>query len=385
MAVSTTSRRAVHALNDTASVLKGADGIPIPQKIRMVFQELFKGKRPKPFEPEGNEIPETALEVLHEIRDLVHRMRASAADLIQSKAFTFETIKNLELVKAFVESVFVHYHSESKLFAGDIKKTLTDAIDDGFAAISIISISGEIKTLVDSYNNTMDISAEEFKRRLEIVAVKIEEIENQTKKRAPTHEDSPILWAEITHLKEILETARKFYNVSEPPGITGKNAVNLLRMANEMIQSAKSYHEIIKVLEIVKEANKHLTTGGEKFQKEGQIHLMAIKEKIHLFLRKQVPTLRHEILGPVVFVPTDVIRNQKLYEEISRQRGRLMEYHELAALWTGEHKRDIVELIRDLIEGIDSRTQNIVSYLQKHQLQEQAEKFQKLLNQKVAG
>lgn len=375
MAISSSRRKAIHALGDAASVLRGSENVPIPQKIRNVAHELFKGKRVKSVANEGVELPEQAVEIFEEILNLLFLLNESASELIQDKSFTIETVRNFEVLKHFADNVFLFYHSETSPLALKVKGALLHAIADGLAAMSLSNLRDEIHTLVENYHNTLEVSPEQFKMNLEMIASKIDEVSVQ----AFSVEESPILCAQIISLKTLVESAKRLYEIPEPPGITGKNAVNLLRIASEMIQSANTYFEIQKVLEIVHEAEKHLSGGGRKFQLEGEIHILAIKEKIHLYLRKQIPELRRDLSIPFIFIPTDKMRSEQIYETVSRKKIRLMEYYELAKHWTGEHEYDISELMREIKESLDSRVGNLIGELRKHDQEELADKFQNLL------
>lgn len=117
-------------------------------------------------------------------------------------------------------------------------------------------------------------------------------------------------------------------------------ALEDLREATNMIQSASTLEEIQKGIDIAFEAKKHIMLASKERKNQSEVFIQAIEEKVHVFITKEIAKY------------SEIKKETTDMALISERKERLKQYEELAKSWSGSHQEYLLEKLDELNQKI---------------------------------
>lgn len=348
------------SLSAAAHALRGAETSPLQDQINFVSDALLQGRRVRRVTTGAPGIPDAAFDVLENIEAQVAKAKISSVDLEEAD-FPYEGIKqDLEILERFTERLIEHYKIADLEISKGVKKNLLQAKKEAFSVIALSETFKRVQTVETRYRNDPQMSPDEYKDEIKDISHALVNLEEKILQEVP---ETSMLKERLLQVKTEFAVAAELSTASEHPGITGGTALNLMHMSAEMVQQAKTLHEVQKAAEMATEARQAIRKSGKHFQESGLFYEKLIQEVIAFFVNKRIRELEVEVKRPVYFVPAEVQKNEKLIDIIRGQKERLLSCHHLANAWGGLHREDLEERIALIYEKINKRAKSMKEHL----------------------
>ena len=349
------------SLSAAAHALRGTETNSMQDQINFVSDALLQGRRIRRVATGAPGLPDAAFDVLENIEAQVAKAKISSVDL-EKADFPYEGIKqDLEILEKFSERVIEHYKIADLEISKGVKKILLQAKTEAFSVISLSETFKRVQTVETRYRNDPQMSPDEYKDEIKDISQVLVNLEEKILHQEVS--ETSMLNERLLQVKNELAVAAELSNAAEHPGITGGTALNLMHMSAEMVQQAKTFHEVQKAADMASEARQAIRKSGKHFQESGLFYEKLIQEVIAFFVNKRIKELEVEVKKPVYFVPAEVQKNEKLIDIIRGQKERLLSCHHLADEWGGLHREDLEERIVLIYEKINKRAKSMKEHL----------------------
>jgi hypothetical protein len=145
-------------------------------------------------------------------------------------------------------------------------------------------------------------------------------------------------------LTKIVEFSKTKWEPSKPAEAIAvdqveEKAIEVLRESSEEIQTVTNFEEVLSITQKAEKANSNLSAVSKELKDRVDNFNLAIQEKVHSFLRKEVTKMNSQL------------KENKDETKKKDLKGRLQKYDTLADL-TGFHKKNIKDQINDLFRKI---------------------------------
>jgi hypothetical protein len=358
---SMSDQRGFNSLSAAAHALKGAEASSMRDQINFVSDALLQGRRVRRVNTGSSGLPDAVCDVLENIQAQVAKAKISSVDL-EEQDYPYEGIKqDLEILEKFTDKVTEHYKVADLEISKKVKTVLLQTKAEALSLIALCEIFKRVQTVETRYRNDPQMSPDEYKDEIKEISQLLISLEDRI-----FHQELPencMLKERLLQVKNELTVALELSTVAEHPGITGGTALNLMHMSAEMVQQAKTLHEVQEAADMATEARQTIKKSGKHFQESGLFYEKLIQEVIAFFVNKRIRELEIEVKKPVYFIPTEVQKNEKLIETIRGQKEKLLSCHHLADEWGGLHKEDLEERIALIYERVDRRAKTMKELL----------------------
>lgn len=346
----------MNSLLSAARVLKGSEGADISQQINFVSNALVQGRRDRQVSMKKEGLPSEARNVLENIKVQVGNILFVTLDLEKSDTCYQQVLTALKVIESFVNRVIDHYQASEIEVVKEVRESLAKAKLETESLFSIKKLYHQLQVLKNNYQDNPNIPAVEFKEQLQQLSYSVNSIEKEIiTLKEPFGEEPEAIFSHLNFLKKELASAFALSEQSEHPRIVGEVALNLLRMASDMIQRAKDQFVVQQALKMAEEANSNLVKSSENFQELAITYNTLIETKTASFVDTAIRKLEQEVKKPVYCVPSNPENNEKISDRMQRQKERLLTYFDLAKDWSGYRQEDFLERIAILFETINDR------------------------------
>ncbi|MGA8164010.1 MAG: hypothetical protein WB791_03175 [Waddliaceae bacterium] len=347
-------------LLSAARALQGTEEADIILQINFVSNALVQGHRDRRVDVEDRGFPKEARNVLENIKIQIEHVLIPSLNFEKSDQAFHKISQALMVIESFTDRVIQHFQVSNMKVSQEVKELLTRAKFEVDSTLLLKQLHVDIQTLRNEYLDNPQTSVSHFQERLQKIsdAIRSVKIRLLTEKEISPDEPSSIL-NHINILKKELQEAFALSNLPEHPKIVGEMALNLLRVASDMVQQAKDQFVIQQALEMAANANKDLERSSEAFKLSAVKFNRIIRAKIASFVNRQIVALEKEVKKPVICLPTDFEKNEYILRTMQRQKERMITYFIMAKEWSGHRQEDFLERLALLFETITDRAKKM--------------------------
>ncbi|HEY4831148.1 MAG TPA: hypothetical protein VIH61_01105, partial [Waddliaceae bacterium] len=324
------------SLSAAAHALRGAETSSMQDQINFVSDALLQGRRVRRAVTGASGLPGAVYDVLENIEAQVVKAKISSVDL-EEEDFPYEGIKqDLEILERFTQRVVDHYKLADLELSKGLKKTLLQVKTEALSIIALSETFKRVQSVETRYRNDPQMSPGEYKDEIRDISQTLANLEDKILHQELS--EASMLKERLLQVKSEFAVAAELSTAAEHPGITGGTALNLMQMSAEMVQQAKTFHEVQKAADMATEARQAIKKSGKHFQESGLFYEKLIQEVVAFFVNKRIRELEVEVKRPVYFIPAEVHKNEKLVDIIRGQKEKLLSCHHLAYEWGGLHR-----------------------------------------------
>jgi hypothetical protein len=358
-------------LSAAAMALKSTGAnVPINKQIDSVSNALTGATRQREMTAPGEGYPPEAKNVLEILKIQINKAVNSLSEQVGDEQLFNKLVEDLEVIESFADRIITFYAPKEQKVSPDdeelattIKQSFAKAKSEAITAIALEKIFNKINNLESWYRNNPKLTSHEFREKLEELSTKVKKWEDELVPGDPMLRDSETIAERIYKLKSKLLEAIEISEMQDHPGVVGEMGLNILRLASDMVQHAKSQFEVEQAAMMALEANRNLKRGGKQFQEKGIAFNLLIQQSIAVFVNRQIRIIEKELEAPLYYIPGDVKTNEDLAKRLIIHMERLIIYFEFVDKWAGPHQEDLRERIALVYEKIVDRAEKAKYYV----------------------